>query len=538
MSNFYTLLTNIGAALHANAQVQQTTVAWSHFALGDGNGAAVVPTQTQTGLRREVHRLAITSIEAHPDNPNWIIVEAVVPSDVGGWTVRESAIYGGPGGNTCIAVGNYPETYKPVLAEGAGREMVMRMIVEISSVATVKLLIDPAVAIASRQWVQSLVASPQKAGLVKLATVPQAIEGVSQDTAVTPEGLKAAIEGLNGLPIFFNGHHDGDRASLIRVFNGMATPDDGDQLNALTHPDIVLGVLHGDVKSCTDAEWLADPYKRGMWSKGNAYIDAQGKPQGWVRMSDRNGVKEGSLPPPFWRGSGQGDAAIGTIAKDAMRNVTGRITNLSRGDSGHIDALAVVAGALKLTPSGVSKSTIQNSTSSYPTAFLDFDASLGLPPGHTTDPVTGEFRPWSLYGLSYTITANGIVNEAALDAAGVMAQVLLLQGRVTALEGWDLGVSTQKWVTTTTTRLQGVPYVADQTFRLRVEVNVGAVTGGSALVAYTIDGEIFYGATQPYGASALFVSEMLIPKGCTFSYQPSGNFNASTLKVREFRRGA
>lgn len=194
MSNFYTLLTNIGAALHANAQVQQTTVAWSHFSLGDGNGAAVKPSQTQTGLHREVHRLAISSIEPHPDNPNWIVVEAVVPSDVGGWTVRESAIYGGPGGNTCIAVGNYPETYKPVLAEGAGREMVMRMIVEISSVATVKLQIDPAVAIASRQWVQSLVASPQKAGLVKLATPQEAQERERNDVAVTPLGLDAVMD--------------------------------------------------------------------------------------------------------------------------------------------------------------------------------------------------------------------------------------------------------------------------------------------------------------------------------------------------------
>lgn len=194
MSNFYTILTNIGAALHANAQVQQTTVPWTHMALGDGNGNPVVPQQTQAGLVREVHRLPITSLEQHPDNPNWIVVEAVVPSDVGGWTVRETALYGGAGGGSCIAVGNYPATYKPVLAEGAAREMVMRMVIEVSSVATVKLVIDPAVAIASRKWVESLVATPAKAGLVKLATVDEAKEGLRDDVAVTPEGLGAALE--------------------------------------------------------------------------------------------------------------------------------------------------------------------------------------------------------------------------------------------------------------------------------------------------------------------------------------------------------
>lgn len=193
MSNFYTLLTRVGAALHANAQVNQTTVPWTHMRLGDGNGAAVVPTENQTGLVRQVHMLQITDIAVHPDNPNWVIAEAVVPSDVGGWTVRETAIYGGADGNTCIAVGNYPETYKPVLAEGAGREMVMRMVVQISSVATVKLLIDPAVAIASRAWVESLKATPQKAGLVKLADIPQTLEGERGDVAVTPQGLQAAL---------------------------------------------------------------------------------------------------------------------------------------------------------------------------------------------------------------------------------------------------------------------------------------------------------------------------------------------------------
>lgn len=189
MSNFYTLLTRVGAALHANAQVNQTTVSWTHMRLGDGNGAPVTPTENQTGLVRQVHTLQITDISEHPDNPNWVIVEAVVPSDVGGWTVRETAIYGGADGNTCIAVGNYPETYKPVLAEGAGREMVMRMVVQISSVATVKLLIDPAVAIASRAWVESLVATPDKAGLVKLASIDEHKEGAIDNKTATPAGV-------------------------------------------------------------------------------------------------------------------------------------------------------------------------------------------------------------------------------------------------------------------------------------------------------------------------------------------------------------
>lgn len=120
--------------------------------------------------------------------------------------------------------------------------------------------------------------------------------------------------------------------------------------------------------------------------------------------------------------------------------------------------------------------------------------------------------------------------------AGVQAQVLQLQNRATALEARDFGVTTQKWVTTTATRLRGVPYVADQSFILRIEVNVNSTSGGAAYASYTIDGETLSGATVPYGAGALFISDMLIPKGATFSFQLHASFLESSLKVREFRR--
>lgn len=429
MSNFYTLLTRVGAALHANAQVNQTTVPWTHMRLGDGNGAPVVPTENQTGLMRQVHTLQITDIAVHPDNPNWVIAEAVVPSDVGGWTVRETAIYGGVDGNTCIAVGNYPETYKPVLAEGAGREMVMRMVVQISSVTTVKLLIDPAVAIASRAWVESLEATPAKAGLVKLASVQEHLAGLIGDKAATPEGLKAVVDRIRGLPLFFTGIHNGNREGLVRAFSGMATPNDAIQISALTHPELVKAVLRGDVATCDEAAYQADPYQRGKWSRGTAYLDGAGKPQGWVRTPDLNQAMPDSLPPPFARGGA--NAKVGAWGRDTMRKVEGRITSLSHGGTGYLHEGINVSGAFKVTSPGEgSKSTIQNSTGSYPSAYLDFDSSAGVAVGHTGT----EFAPWHVFGVSYSITSNGVVNEAALDAAGVMAQVLLNSGRISALE--------------------------------------------------------------------------------------------------------
>lgn len=187
-AKYYTILTKIGAALHANAQITQTTVPWTHLALGDGGGYPVTPKQEQTGLVREVYRLPITAIEAHPDNPNWIVVEAVVPNSVGGFTVRETSIIGGTGGST-IAVGNYPDTYKPVLSEGAVREMVMRMIVEISSTATVNLVIDPAVAIASRAYVDGAIRAELAKSGCKQAVRAAAASNISLAGVKTVDGV-------------------------------------------------------------------------------------------------------------------------------------------------------------------------------------------------------------------------------------------------------------------------------------------------------------------------------------------------------------
>lgn len=525
MSNFYTILTNIGAALHANAQVQQTTVAWTHMALGDGNGNPVVPQQTQAGLVREVHRLPITSLEQHPDNPNWIVVEAVVPSDVGGWTVRETALYGGAGGGSCIAVGNYPATYKPVLAEGAAREMVMRMVIEVSSVATVKLLIDPAVAIASRKWVESLVATPAKAGLVKLATVDEAKEGQRDDVAVTPEGLDAALSKIQGLPLFLNGWHDGTRAGLLALFKGMATPQDGIQLSALTHPHIVKGVLAGHVASCTEAEWQADEYKRGMWSRGTAYLDAQGMPQGWVRGPDRNGVQDGSLPAQFWRGGA--DTKAGSIGKDTMRNLVGHFVGGGRSPATMPPDKPL--GVFSVANADWGATHPVASTGSDTEEIYKFDASLGLPAGHTGT----EFAPWHVFGCYYTITSNGVVNEGALDAAGLSVELLQLKGRVADLEAIPkpLGYK-QKWTDVLSSRSLGTNFTNNTSQTISVSVSLQSSGSGAALKV-VVDGQEISKGTYCYNGSAPTSVYFTVGPGKVYSVALNGGSGALNLWKEE-----
>lgn len=150
---FFTILTSVGQAKIANAVALGQQIQLTEMALGDGNGNATTPVQTQTGLVRQVYRAQLNQLSTDPANPNYVIAELVVPSDQGGWTVREVGLYDVDG--NLIAVGNFPETYKPQLSEGASRDLVVRIIIEVSNASVVQLKIDPSIVLASRQWVVS-----------------------------------------------------------------------------------------------------------------------------------------------------------------------------------------------------------------------------------------------------------------------------------------------------------------------------------------------------------------------------------------------
>ncbi|MGZ4953580.1 MAG: phage tail protein [Methylobacter sp.] len=188
MTAYYTILTNIGTAALANAQAAGTTVPFTHIALGDGNGSAVTPVPTRTALVHEVNRVPISSVTEHPTNANWIIVEAVVLSTVGGWTVREIGLYGGTG-PILLAHGNFPDTYKPVLeTENASRDLTIRMIVEVSSSAVVSLTVDPSVAVATNQSI----ANSMAAHLLAVDPHPQYLTKAEADAFYDALGIAAA----------------------------------------------------------------------------------------------------------------------------------------------------------------------------------------------------------------------------------------------------------------------------------------------------------------------------------------------------------
>ncbi len=148
---FYTILTAIGKAKIANSAALGEKVELTHLALGDGDGSYYNPTEGQTELKNEVWRGAIGTVDVDTENPNWITIQTVVPSQHGGFMIREAGVFDNEG--DLIAVGKYPETYKPVAADGSIKDLVVRMILEVSNTASVVLKVDPTVVLATQQQV-------------------------------------------------------------------------------------------------------------------------------------------------------------------------------------------------------------------------------------------------------------------------------------------------------------------------------------------------------------------------------------------------
>ncbi|WP_215410979.1 phage tail protein [Escherichia coli] len=204
-TKFKTVITTAGAAKLAAAtapggrKVNITTMA-----VGDGGGKLPVPDAGQTGLIHEVWRHTLNKISQDKRNSNYIIAELVIPPEVGGFWMRELGLYDDAG--TLIAVANMAESYKPALAEGSGRSQTCRMVIIVSSVASVELTIDTTTVMATQDYVDDKIAEHEQSrrhpdasltakGFTQLSS---ATNSTSETLAATPKAVKAAYDLANG----------------------------------------------------------------------------------------------------------------------------------------------------------------------------------------------------------------------------------------------------------------------------------------------------------------------------------------------------
>ncbi|GAA6598582.1 hypothetical protein nublan013_42130 [Klebsiella pneumoniae] len=143
---FKSLITTAGREKIAAAIVNGDKVVFSQMSVGDGGGSATTPSEWQTSLVNELFRTQLNSLKLS-DTESIIIAEMIIPPEVGGFTIREAALFDDDG--ECVAVANVPETYKPTLADGSGRFTILRIWLAVSSTEAVELIVDPGVVLAT-----------------------------------------------------------------------------------------------------------------------------------------------------------------------------------------------------------------------------------------------------------------------------------------------------------------------------------------------------------------------------------------------------
>ncbi|WP_182310666.1 phage tail protein [Aeromonas media] len=154
---YFAIPTNAGQAKIANAIALGVPLKITHMAVGDGNGQPVTPNPAQNALVREQRRAPLNTLFQDPLNPAQLVAEQIIPETVGGWWIREVGLFDDSG--TLIAIANSPDTYKPQLSEGSGRTQTIRMVLIVSDTSAVELKIDPAVVLATRKYVDDVMAA-------------------------------------------------------------------------------------------------------------------------------------------------------------------------------------------------------------------------------------------------------------------------------------------------------------------------------------------------------------------------------------------
>lgn len=151
--DFYTLLTNTGKGRIARSHAQNTALHLTTFAVGDGGDGYYDPDVNQDNLINETYRGNISKIYVDLEYENRLVVECAIPSDSGGYYIREIGIF--DANKNLFAIGRIPESYKPVEEEGSTRDFYVRVVLEVENLEDRQLIIDSNVSLVSSEYLEN-----------------------------------------------------------------------------------------------------------------------------------------------------------------------------------------------------------------------------------------------------------------------------------------------------------------------------------------------------------------------------------------------
>lgn len=200
--HFYTLLTKRGEEKIAQAALNKTTIDLKSLVVGDGNGVIPIPNKEQTSLENQVYEVNLSQLTPDSTNKNWLVTTAHIPADEGNFWIREVGIKDSDG--DLIAVGNYPETYKPVLENGVAKDLLIKLMVAVSSMDNITLTADSKELMATKEYVDTALASKHTGfknllinGDFRIWQRGESFQSKSQTVFTADRWNIAGLEGIN-----------------------------------------------------------------------------------------------------------------------------------------------------------------------------------------------------------------------------------------------------------------------------------------------------------------------------------------------------
>ncbi|EIK9218250.1 tail fiber protein [Salmonella enterica] len=373
-NEFYTLLTDRGMAKIASALADKKQIHLQKMAVGDGGGKYYEPTASQTKLRHEVWRGEMNTLTVEPNNPNWLIAELVLPEDVGGWYVREVGVFDDEG--ELIAIGKFPESYKPLLPGGCGKQVCIRLIMEVSNTTAVTLTVDPSIVLATRDYVDVRLDEHEHSTNHPDATLTQkgftqlsnATDSDDETKAATPKAVKAAMAEAR--------NHTHTWNQITGVPDGTLTQKGIVQLNSATDSTSTTeAATPSAVKAAMDKANAAAPANHThVWNQIIGVPDGTLAQKGIVKLNnatDSTSTTEAATPSAVKAAMDKANAA----APASHIHAWGQITGVP-------DGTLTQKGIVKLNSATDSTSTTEAATPSAVKAAYD-KASAAAPANHS-----------------------------------------------------------------------------------------------------------------------------------------------------------
>ncbi|EBH8771475.1 phage tail protein [Salmonella enterica subsp. enterica serovar Lagos] len=373
-NEFYTLLTDRGMAKIASALADKKQIHLQKMAVGDGGGQYYEPTASQTKLRHEVWRGEMNTLTVAPNNPNWLIAELVLPEEIGGWYVREVGVFDDEG--ELIAIGKFPESYKPLLPGGCGKQVCIRLIMEVSNTTAVTLTVDPSIVLATRDYVDVRLDEHEHSTNHPDATLTQkgftqlsnATDSDDETKAATPKAVKAAMAEAR--------NHTHTWNQITGVPDGTLTQKGIVKLNSATDSTSTTeAATPSAVKAAMDKANAAAPANHThVWNQIIGVPDGTLAQKGIVKLNnatDSTSTTEAATPSAV-------KAAMDKASAAAPANHThawGQITGVP-------DGTLTQKGIVKLNSATDSTSTTEAATPSAVKAAYD-KASAAAPANHS-----------------------------------------------------------------------------------------------------------------------------------------------------------